>query len=173
MPLPLVPESPPRQKAGRGEAETRSYSSIFSLSRSVALWHFIDRSTGRNRFCKDNKMMAIARIGTYRLPNRLLSSAKIRLSRGQKQIYLCFAEAEYLRRSQRLGLSRAQKQIYLHFAEAEYLRRSQRLGLSRGQKQIYLYFAEAKYLRRSQRLRLGRGQKQILFASCRSGVLQR
>ena len=141
-------ESPPRQKAGRGEAETRSYSSIFSLSRSVALWHFIDRSTGRNRFCKDNKMMAIARIGTYRLPNRLLSSAKIRLSRGQKQIYLCFAEAEYLRRSQRLGLSR-------------------------GQKQIYLYFAEAKYLRRSQRLRLGRGQKQILFASCRSGVLQR
>ena len=34
-------------------------------------------------------MMAIARIGTYRLPNRLLSSAKIRLSRGQKQIYLC------------------------------------------------------------------------------------
>ena len=78
--------------------------------------------------------MAIARIGTYRLPNRLLSSAKIRLSRGQKQIYLCFAEAEYLRRSQRLGLSRAQKQIYLHFAEAEYLRRSQRLGLSRGQK---------------------------------------
>ncbi|MDE8721418.1 hypothetical protein PZH44_10800, partial [Alistipes putredinis] len=76
-------------------------------------------------------MMAIARIGTYRLPNRLLSSAKIRLSRGQKQIYLCFAEAEYLRRSQRLGLSRAQKQIYLHFAEAEYLRRSQRLGLSR------------------------------------------
>ena len=89
--------------------------------------------------------MAIARIGTYRLPNRLLSSAKIRLSRGQKQIYLCFAEAEYLRRSQRLGLSRAQKQIYLHFAEAEYLRRSQRLGLSRE-------------------------QKQILFASCRSGV---
>ena len=55
--------------------------------------------------------MAIARIGTYRLPNRLLSSAKIRLSRGQKQIYLHFAEAEYLRRSQRLGLSRAQKQI--------------------------------------------------------------
>ena len=51
-------------------------------------------------------MMAIARIGTYRLPNRLLSSAKIRLSRGQKQIYLCFAEAEYLRRSQRLGSSR-------------------------------------------------------------------
>ena len=55
--------------------------------------------------------MAIARIGTYRLPNRLLSSAKIRLSRAQKQIYLHFAEAEYLRRSQRLGLSRAQKQI--------------------------------------------------------------
>ena len=76
-------------------------------------------------------MMAIARIGTYRLPNRLLSSAKIRLSRGQKQIYLCFAEAEYLRRSQRLGLSRGQKQIYLYFAEAEYLRRSQRLGSSR------------------------------------------
>ena len=50
--------------------------------------------------------MAIARIGTYRLPNRLLSSAKIRLSRGQKQIYLYFAEAEYLRRSQRLGSSR-------------------------------------------------------------------
>ena len=56
-------------------------------------------------------MMAIARIGTYRLPNRLLSSAKIRLSRAQKQIYLHFAEAEYLRRSQRLGLSREQKQI--------------------------------------------------------------
>ncbi len=32
-------------------------------------------------------------------------AAKIRLSRGQKQIYLYFAEAEYLRRSQRLGLS--------------------------------------------------------------------
>ena len=33
-------------------------------------------------------------------------AAKIRLSRGQKQIYLYFAEAEYLRRSQRLGSSR-------------------------------------------------------------------
>ena len=77
--------------------------------------------------------MAIARIGTYRLPNRLLSSAKIRLSRGQKQIYLCFAEAEYLRRSQRLGLSRAQKQIYLRFAEAKYLK----LQRSRAQRRIH------------------------------------
>ena len=37
---------------------------------------------------------------TQRLPNRLLSSAKIRISRVQKQIYLRFAEAKYLRRSQ-------------------------------------------------------------------------
>ena len=70
-------------------------------------------------------MSAIVRTGPRRSSNRPRSSAKIRLSRVQKQIYLHFAEAEYLRRSQRLGLSRGQKQIYLYFAEAKYLRRSQ------------------------------------------------
>ena len=36
-----------------------------------------------------------------KIAERLLSSAKIRISRVQKQIYLRFAEAKYLRRSQR------------------------------------------------------------------------
>ena len=64
-------------------------------------------------------MSAIVRTGPRRSSNRPRSSAKIRLSRGQKQIYLCFAEAEYLRRSQRLGLSRAQKQILFAFCRGE------------------------------------------------------
>ena len=44
---------------------------------------------------------------------------------------------------------RGQKQVYLHFAEREYLRRSQSTN-KRGQKQVYLHFAERKYLRQSQ-----------------------
>mgnify|MGYP007071491777 CR=1 FL=1 len=46
-------------------------------------------------------MSAIVRTGPRRSSNRPRSSAKIRLSRVQKQIYLHFAEAKYLRRSQR------------------------------------------------------------------------
>ena len=45
-------------------------------------------------------MSAIVRTGPRRSSNRPRSSAKIRLSRVQKQIYLHFAEAKYLRRSQ-------------------------------------------------------------------------
>ena len=50
---------------------------------------------------------------------------------------------------------REQKQVYLHFAEREYLRRSQSTD-KRGQCQIYLNIAERKYLRRSQRYIKGR-----------------
>jgi len=58
-------------------------------------------------------------------------AAKIRLSRGQKQIYLYFAEAEYLRRSQRLGLSFGKSKFYLHFAEAHPIFYKDRCGIAR------------------------------------------
>jgi hypothetical protein len=70
-------------------------------------------------------------------------AAKIRLSRGQKQIYLYFAEAEYLRRSQRLGLSFGKSKFYLHFAEAG---RSQRYGKPRENGNLFTVFRGASYL---------------------------
>ena len=53
--------------------------------------------------------------------------AKIRISEGQKQVYLHFAE-QYLGAAKNTN-KRGQKQVCLHFAERRYLRRSQRYNL--------------------------------------------
>ena len=114
--------------------------------------------------------MAIARIGTYRLPNRLLSSAKIRLSRAQKQIYLHFAEAEYLRRSQRLGLSREQKQILFASCRSGVSKTKSKIGIKPSAKANLFAFCRGGVSKTKSKIGIKPRAKTNLFVLCRGEV---
>ena len=65
--------------------------------------------------------------------------AKIRISRAQKQILFAFCRGEVSKTKSKItNKPSAKANFYLHFAEAKYLRRSQRLRISRVQKQIFI-----------------------------------
>ena len=85
-------------------------------------------------------MSAIVRTGPRRSSNRPRSSAKIRLSRVQKQILFAFCRGGVSKTKSKIGIK---PRFYLHFAEAGW---SQRYGKPRENENLFTVFRGAFYL---------------------------
>ena len=73
--------------------------------------------------------MAIARIGTYRLPNRLLSSAKIRLSREQKQILFASCRSGVSKTKSKIGIKPSAKANLFAFCRGGVSKTKSKIGI--------------------------------------------
>ena len=70
-------------------------------------------------------------------------------SRGQKQTFMFdYAETEYLRRQPKIRISRGQKQIYLRFCRGEVSSAQPKIRKVERRSKRQLDYAETKYLRR-------------------------